>query len=247
MEVGEDWSLMSHLRNGGRPLVTNCMLMQKEMTYLWAETAMNRSQTDLTKRKGGVMVLLWIVRQAHCYALKHSMERDGENDEKPSESCLGGGWGLKPKDPTSNPESPGRVAGMACEWPWPAAGSRPASITFPSTTPFSAFSSLFEGLHRLISIWVTCTESVWVPLLFCYFDQGLGHLLHKVDHEETTEDPDFSERPTLRFSIFTKHGWENLALLIFLIRFSLCLWADPAVCCIVGRGWLRGACESRQW
>ena len=37
------------------------------------------------------MVLLWIVGEAHCYALKHRMERDGENDEKASESCLGAG------------------------------------------------------------------------------------------------------------------------------------------------------------
>ena len=37
------------------------------------------------------MVLLWIVREAHCYPLKHRMERDGENDEKASKSCLGAG------------------------------------------------------------------------------------------------------------------------------------------------------------
>ena len=37
------------------------------------------------------MVLLWIVREAHCNALKHCVEGDGENDEKSSESCLGGG------------------------------------------------------------------------------------------------------------------------------------------------------------
>ena len=37
-----------NLRSGGRPLVTNWMLMQKEMTYLWAETARNSSHTDST-------------------------------------------------------------------------------------------------------------------------------------------------------------------------------------------------------
>ena len=43
------WRLPKHLylRRAGRPLVTNCMLMQKEMTYLWAEMARNRSHTDL--------------------------------------------------------------------------------------------------------------------------------------------------------------------------------------------------------
>ena len=75
--------------------MTNCMLMQKEMTYLCAEIAMNNNQTDLRKKKRGSSerekVLLWIVCQPHCYALKHRMERDGENDEKPSGSCLGGG------------------------------------------------------------------------------------------------------------------------------------------------------------
>ena len=35
--------------------------------------------------------LLWIVRETHRYPLKHSVERDCENDEKASKSCLGGG------------------------------------------------------------------------------------------------------------------------------------------------------------
>lgn len=36
-----------HLRQAGKPLVTNCMLIQKLITYLWAEMAMKSSQTDL--------------------------------------------------------------------------------------------------------------------------------------------------------------------------------------------------------
>ena len=101
------------------------------------------------------MVLLWIVREAHCDALKHRVERDGENDKKSSESCLGGGSGLKPKELTSNPESPGTLAGIVWECPWLTTRSQPPSIEFPSTTPFSGFSGLVAGLHRLISMWVT--------------------------------------------------------------------------------------------
>ena len=37
----------TYLSKAGRPLVTNCMLIQKEMTYLWAEMARNSSHTDL--------------------------------------------------------------------------------------------------------------------------------------------------------------------------------------------------------
>ena len=54
----------------------------------------------------------------------------------------------------------------------------------------------------------------WVSLLF---RRRLCHLLHKVDHEETTEHPDFSERPTLKFNLFktekVQQRLENLDIL----------------------------------
>ena len=48
----------------------------------------------------------------------------------------------------------------------------------------------------------------------CYFEGGYKcHLLHKVDHEETTEHPDFSERPALKFNLCKTERLENLDLL----------------------------------
>ena len=37
------------------------------------------------------------------------------------------------------------------------------------------------------------------------FEGQSCHLLDKVDHEEPTEDPDFSQRPTLKFTAAAKH------------------------------------------
>ena len=110
--------------------------------------------------------LLWIVGETHGYPLKHSVERDCENDEKASKSCLGGRWGFETKLPTSNPESPVPAWGIAWEWPWP-----DSSMMFPSTTPFSGFSCLEAALQRLIRMCVTWTGSFvdWAPGLLDLF------------------------------------------------------------------------------
>lgn len=46
----------------------------------------------------------------------------------------------------------------------------------------------------------------------CYFEGGYKcHLFHKVDHEETTEHPDFSKRPTLKYNFSKTEKVQNTA------------------------------------
>ena len=79
------------LSTADSPLVTNCMLIQKEITYLWAEIAMNRSHTDLemTSTQSHVDVIMpRIVCEAHGDAFKDSVERDGQDHQEAPESSL---------------------------------------------------------------------------------------------------------------------------------------------------------------
>ena len=139
---------------GARWWQTACWCRRRSRTceqrWLWTATTLTWERGDGVRGLFAMSELLWIVGETHGYPLKHSVERDCENDEKASKSCLGGGWGFETKLPTSNPESPVPAWGIAWEWPWP-----DSSMMFPSTTPFSGFSCLEAALQRLIRMCVT--------------------------------------------------------------------------------------------
>ena len=73
------------LRSGGRPLVTNWRLMQKEMMYLCAEIATKSSQTDLGLLPSTSPL---VISQPHGDPLEHGVQGDGQDDEEATQGGL---------------------------------------------------------------------------------------------------------------------------------------------------------------
>ena len=180
--------------------------------------------------------LLWIVGETHGYPLKHSVERDCENDEKASKSCLGAGEDSKQ---SFWPQILSRLSQL--EVVHENGRDQIPAWCFPQRHLFQAFrvwrrrcNVSSECVSPGLGLLWTGHQGFWI--YFALFFPPLPQSRPWKSHRE----PRFQRvaNPGIPFWGFSK---------MIVSWLSLCLWADPVEYCTAGRDWLREACESRRW